>query len=157
MRWCRSVPSKISWRSSGPTSSMRSWPCPTRSAASSSCSSPNVPDANRAALATAAREAGLAEIFVPRTIVPVPKGPDPRHRQDRLRDGGSPRLAAGEGFLDGLISERRLPGRARRMRGVPMDPHRGQTIEVSLAAPKDRPEIYAIRHQVTRANWDSIL
>src|SRR3954453_230925 len=34
------------------------------------------------------------------------------------------------------------------MRGVPMDPHRGQTIEVSLATPEDRPEIYAIRHQV---------
>ena len=33
------------------------------------------PDANRAALATAAREAGLPEIFVPRTIVPVPKVP----------------------------------------------------------------------------------
>ena len=29
-----------------------------------------------------------------------------------------------------------------------MDPHRGQTIEVSLATPEDRPEIYAIRHQV---------
>jgi hypothetical protein len=28
-----------------------------------------------------------------------------------------------------------------------MDPHRGQ-IEVSLATPADRPEIYAIRHQV---------
>jgi acyl-[acyl-carrier-protein]-phospholipid O-acyltransferase / long-chain-fatty-acid--[acyl-carrier-protein] ligase len=32
-------------------------------------------DANRAALATAAREAGLPEIFVPRAIVPVPKVP----------------------------------------------------------------------------------
>ena len=29
-----------------------------------------------------------------------------------------------------------------------MDPHREQTIEVSLATPEDRPEIYAIRHQV---------
>ena len=43
-------------------------------------------DATRAALATAAREAGLPEIFVPRAIVPVPTGADPRHRQDRLRD-----------------------------------------------------------------------
>ena len=32
-------------------------------------------DATRAALATGAREAGLPEIFVPRTIVPVPKVP----------------------------------------------------------------------------------
>jgi acyl-[acyl-carrier-protein]-phospholipid O-acyltransferase/long-chain-fatty-acid--[acyl-carrier-protein] ligase len=32
-------------------------------------------DANRAALATAARNAGLPEIFVPRSIVPVPKIP----------------------------------------------------------------------------------
>jgi acyl-[acyl-carrier-protein]-phospholipid O-acyltransferase/long-chain-fatty-acid--[acyl-carrier-protein] ligase len=32
-------------------------------------------DATRAALATAAREAGLPEIFVPRTIVPVAKVP----------------------------------------------------------------------------------
>ena len=32
-------------------------------------------DATRAALATAAREAGLPEIFVPRTIVPVPRVP----------------------------------------------------------------------------------
>jgi acyl-[acyl-carrier-protein]-phospholipid O-acyltransferase/long-chain-fatty-acid--[acyl-carrier-protein] ligase len=32
-------------------------------------------DATRAALAAAAREAGLPEIFVPRTIVPVPKVP----------------------------------------------------------------------------------
>jgi acyl-[acyl-carrier-protein]-phospholipid O-acyltransferase/long-chain-fatty-acid--[acyl-carrier-protein] ligase len=32
-------------------------------------------DANRAALAAAAREAGLPEIFVPRTIVPVPHVP----------------------------------------------------------------------------------
>jgi acyl-[acyl-carrier-protein]-phospholipid O-acyltransferase / long-chain-fatty-acid--[acyl-carrier-protein] ligase len=32
-------------------------------------------DATRAALATAARESGLPEIFVPRTIVPVPKVP----------------------------------------------------------------------------------
>ena len=29
-----------------------------------------------------------------------------------------------------------------------MDRHRGQTIEISLATPDDRPEIYAIRHQV---------
>src|SRR6476646_10335042 len=34
------------------------------------------------------------------------------------------------------------------MGGVPMDPHREQTIEVSLATPEDRPGIYAIRHQV---------
>ena len=32
-------------------------------------------DATRAALAAAAREAGLPEIFVPRTIMPVPKVP----------------------------------------------------------------------------------
>jgi len=32
-------------------------------------------DANRAALAAAARDAGLPEIFVPRSIVPVPKVP----------------------------------------------------------------------------------
>jgi acyl-[acyl-carrier-protein]-phospholipid O-acyltransferase/long-chain-fatty-acid--[acyl-carrier-protein] ligase len=32
-------------------------------------------DATRAALATAARSAGLPEIFVPRSIVPVPKVP----------------------------------------------------------------------------------
>jgi acyl-[acyl-carrier-protein]-phospholipid O-acyltransferase/long-chain-fatty-acid--[acyl-carrier-protein] ligase len=32
-------------------------------------------DATRAALATAARESGLPEIFVPRSIIPVPKVP----------------------------------------------------------------------------------
>ena len=44
-------------------------------------------DANRAALATSARDAGLPEIFVPRSIVLVAEGPDPRNRQDRLRLG----------------------------------------------------------------------
>ena len=62
--------------------------CPMRSAASSSCSSRIRPMRNRAALAAPPREAGLPEIFVPRSIVPCPTGPDPRHREDRLRQRG---------------------------------------------------------------------
>ena len=110
----------------------RSCQCRMRNGESSSCSSPIRRMPTRAALASAAREAGLPEIFVPRSIAHVAKVPILGTGKIDYVSAGKARGRAGGGFLDqayqgpclfmgaALLSQRSLTGatstRARHQR-----------------------------------------
>ena len=67
------------------------------------------PEANRTALVERRAIRRLARDLRAPVHCARPERPHSRHGQDRLRDGESPGLGTGEGFVDGAISERRLP------------------------------------------------